>query len=421
MPRIKTTTTLTASTAVAFLALALNARAAELGNETENGKEPELVASAAAPSSASELLSASASHQGPFTFGAYAEVYYQWNFNNPSNGITNFRGFDNRHNSFTISNVAVSAQWDWQNLVGRVALQVGSTPSTYYAAEPSLAGSDGANATSASLWQYIQEAYVGYRFPVGRGLTVLGGIFLSPIGPEGMAIKDNWNWSRSNLFFGLPFYHTGLRLTYPLTDRWSVTLAGYNGWNSVVDNNGEKSVSAQVTYTLPERLAVSLLYFSGVERAQGALEGRAWRHLFDAHATWNVTSRLSLLAHANAGFEPNGFGSSIWVAGAAYARYQLLQPLYLAVRIDAFHEYAPTLGGSTAARIFWSSSWVTSQTATLDYRPHNRVSFRIEYRHDHAAGPQYFGGVVPVALDGVTFVGNRRGQDSLTLGVTGWL
>src|SRR4051812_32111040 len=37
------------------------------------------------------------------TFGGYAEVDYSWNFNQPSNSITNYRGFDNRHNSFTIS------------------------------------------------------------------------------------------------------------------------------------------------------------------------------------------------------------------------------------------------------------------------------------------------------------------------------
>jgi len=51
------------------------------------------------------------------------------NFNNPSNGITNFRGFDNRHNTFSLSNVALDATWDHENLVGRLTLQVGHTAS----------------------------------------------------------------------------------------------------------------------------------------------------------------------------------------------------------------------------------------------------------------------------------------------------
>ena len=70
------------------------------------------------------------SSERPFTLGGYAEALYQWNFNDPSNGITNFRGFDNRHNSFTLSNVALDANWDDGDLIGRLTLQVGHTPST---------------------------------------------------------------------------------------------------------------------------------------------------------------------------------------------------------------------------------------------------------------------------------------------------
>ena len=231
--------------------------------------------------------------QNPFRLGGYVEALYQWNFARPSNGITNFRGFDNRHNSFTLSNIALDVQWDYADLIGRVTLQVGHTPSTYYASEPALSGASGANATNAELWKYVQQAYVGYRFQLDRELTVAAGIFLSPIGPEAMSVWDNWNWSRSNLFFGLPFYHTGARATYSLSEAWSVQLAGYNGWNSVVDNNTEKSVSGQLLYTQPE-LNFAILYFGGVERARGAPEGRGFRHLFDAHVTWHATPRWSL-------------------------------------------------------------------------------------------------------------------------------
>src|SRR5262249_4409978 len=152
------------------------------------------------------------------TIGGYSEVFYQWNFNEPSNGITNYRGFDNRHNAFTIANAVIDAAGSLGPIKGHlvtahVALQIGHTPDTYYLAEPFSPGSAGAGATSTAVWKYIQQANVGYRAPLGCGLLFEGGIFLSPIGPEGMAVKDQWNWSRSNLFFGLPFYHTGLRVS----------------------------------------------------------------------------------------------------------------------------------------------------------------------------------------------------------------
>lgn len=357
----------------------------------------------------------------PFVLGAYAEAFYQWNFNKPSNGITNYRGFDNRHNSFTLSNVALDTQWDYQDLVGRVTLQVSSTPSTYYLSEPTAPGSSGANASGAEQWKYIQQAYVGYRFHVlNRPLTVATGIFLSPIGPESLAVKDSWNWSRSNLFFGLPSYHTGLRATYGLTDAWALTVHVYNGWNSVVDNNGEKSVAAQLTFAGADVVA-SVLYFSGVERPRDAPEGRAWRHDVDANVTWNALPWLSLMAHANGGFEPNDFGVSAWAAGALSARFRLVKDkLFFAIRGDAFYEHVPSNATGSASPIFWPVPWVAEGTATLDYRPHERVSFRLEYRHDHADGNMFFGRKVTGDGDAVPFVANRTSQDTLTVGATTW-
>lgn len=357
--------------------------------------------------------------QRDWSLGGYAEAYYQWNINDPSNGITNYRGFDNRHNSFTISNVAVDAQWDDQKLIGRLVLQVGSTPATYYSAEPSLAGASGANASGTELWRYIQQGYVGYRFGSDRKLSVSAGIFMSPIGPEAMAVRENWTWSRSNLFFGLPFYHTGLRVAYELSDSSTITLHGYNGWNSVVDNNAEKTLGLQWTYTRPG-LSFSVLYLGGVERSTGAPEGPAWRNDLDAHVTWDVTPKFSMIAHANGGFEHNRFGLSAWAAGALYARVRFTDWLYVAVRGDVFYEHTAQNETGRASPIFWPAPWVGSGTATVDLRPHPRASVRFEYRHDQAGSEMFFGG--NVAGDGGMnpYVMNRRSQDTLTTGVTTW-
>lgn len=365
-----------------------------------------------------QATSASETATPPFVLGGYAEAFYQWNFANPDNGITNARGFDNRHNTFTLANVALDTQWDVSRVVGRVTLQVGHTPSTYYLAEPSAPGSGAANGSDAALWKYVQQAYAGYRFDVGRGLLVTAGLFLSPIGPESVAVKDNWNWSRSDLFFGLPFYHTGLRASYPLDDAWTVNAAVYNGWNSVVDNNAAKSLSAQVTYTDPEVFSASVLYFTGAERASGAAEGDAWRHLLDFYGTWYAQPWLTLMAHADGGVEPNDVGTSAWLAGALYGRARLHPALFAALRADAFYEHVPANGGVSASPIFWPVTWVTSATATLSFEPEKHVSFRLEYRHDHAAGDLYFGGRVPGDGDAVPFAPNRHSQDTVTLGVT---
>ncbi|MFT3925845.1 MAG: outer membrane beta-barrel protein [Myxococcales bacterium] len=372
--------------------------------------------SAPEPSQALEPAAAPAHKPPAFRLGAYAEAFYQWNFNRPNNGITNYRGFDNRHDTFTLSNVALDALWDYHDIFGRLTLQVGHTPSTYYMSEPDKRGSSGANASNAALWKYVQQAYLGYRFV--PAFEVAAGLFLSPIGPESMAVRDNWNWSRSNLFFGFPFYHTGARATYALTDAWSFTLAAYNGYNSVVDNNFRKSLSTQLNYT-SRTLSAQLLYFGGVERSNGSPEGQPWRNLFDAHATWTITDRVSLIGQATSGFEPNRIGRDRWIAGALYARVKLLSVLYLAARGDAFYEHAPRVDGVRTGAIFWPVTWLAEGTGTLDYRPHEQISFRLEYRHDQASGRMYFGGAVGETPDGA-YVPNRRAQNTVTIGGTAW-
>jgi hypothetical protein len=353
-------------------------------------------------------------------FSGYVEAFWQWNFNEPSNFITNFRGFDNRHNIFTIDNVVLDATGTFERVSARFALQVGNTPETYYSAEPVWRATSGAGPSGPDVWKFIQQANVGYKAPIGRGLQLDAGIFLSPIGPESLAVKDDFNWSRSNLFFGLPFYHTGIRATYPLTDRWSVQAMLCNGWNSVVDDNIQLSLEGMVTYSVPDKVTMNLLYFGGVERPQNAPEGAPWRNLFDANLTWSPTKWFSTILHGDAGFEPNNFGTSGWAAGAASFRFQPLPWMYLSARADAFYEWIPSNALGTATPLFWGGSrWVSSQTATFDVRPNEHMSVRVEYRHDQSEAPIYFAGNVSTDAAG-NFITNARAQNTVTVGALAW-
>lgn len=405
--------------AAAEAALAAEAKArADEADEAEAAKAAKAAAEATETAEAAETAPAPTETPTPtpaLAIAATIESYYQWNFNQPDNGITAFRGFDNRHNAFTLSNAAVDAQGAIGDVSGRLTLQIGSTPSTYYLAEPALAGSSSANATSAELWKFLQQAYVGYRLPVLAGLQLQAGLFLSPIGPEGMLVKDNFNFSRSNLFFGLPFYHTGARGTLSFSDTLSTTIAVYNGWNNVVDNNAAKSISVQLAYAVPNEISASLLYFGGHERADDAPEGFAWRHLLDANATITVNEWLQVQVQGNVGAEPNAFGVSSWAAASAATRIKPRDWLAFALRVDGFYEVAAKNDDGEAGRIFWPVDWVTSPTLTMEVLPVDHVSLRLEVRHDRAAGPMFFGDNVNAAGDA-----DRSDQTTLTAGAIAW-
>jgi hypothetical protein len=395
---------------IAVLILLLTVPAARSGAQQPPPVEP---GPAAATAPAPDL--------GKVTFGGYVEAFYSDNFNTPSNRITNFRGFDNRESTFTLSNLDLSAAWEKGAASGKISLQVGHTPDTYYLAEPAFPGTSATSATDASTWKYVQEAWVGYKAPIGNGVLFKGGLFLSPIGAEAIAVKDNWNWSRSNLFFGLPFYHTGLSATSDLSKEWTMTLMICNGWNTVVDDNRDKSVDLEATFKPSGTLTVHGLYFGGVERPTGAPEGSPWRNLFDLYATWDATPALSFILSGDAGWEDNRFGTSSWEAAAAYVRVKLSPKWSVAGRADVFREHVPSNAEGTASAIFWPADRVASQTLTLDFHPQDNISIRLEGRHDGATGDMYFQD--RVQGDGSTaspYIPNAKAQTTLTLGVTSW-
>lgn len=353
--------------------------------------------------------------------GGWVEAYYAWSFNKPSNRIIDLRGFDNRHNSANLSNAVLDIAGEWEGVHADLTLQWGSTPATYYLGEPvAPAVGTGVGLQDATLWRALQKANFGYRIPVGAGLDVSAGLFLSPVGVESLAVKDNWLYSRTNLFCGYPFYHTGLRASYPLSDH--VTLVGWvvNGWNTLLDNNDEKSFITQAQITLGDAFQGSMGYVGGVERPRGAPEGRAWRHLLDLNGTFAATPWLAFQGQTTGGFEQNEFGTSAFFGGILAMRVTPVDWLAVALRGDFFWEKVATNDSGTASAIFWPVEWMSSFTAGLRLTPQDHLAVHLEYRRDWAAGNAFFRGQVEGDGLSTPFVRNADTQDTATLGATAW-
>jgi hypothetical protein len=365
-------------------------------------------------------------HDFVLTIGGYVETGFTWSFNEPWNGLIAWRGFDNRHATFTLANVALPLRFELDRVYVAVTLQWGNTPDTYYLAEPADPtalgpASVGVGPSSAATWRFLQEAYFGWNAPLLDGIAIEGGLFLSPVGSEALAIRAGWHWSRTNLFYGLPFYHTGIRLRTPLSSEWTLNAGVFNGWNSVLDNNEEKSGAIWVGYDTTE-LSAQILYFGGVERLNGN-----WRSTFDAWVRWSPLPWLSFRLHGDAGFEPVSGAPdddpvNWWAAGMLSVRVLPLDWLAIAVRADVFADHAP--GDLASLRIFWPTTpLMASQTVTLQLMPDPHVSFFVEYRHDHAepdpsfiTSGSFFDGTMP--FPGGPAGPTSNSQDTLTLGAT---
>lgn len=349
--------------------------------------------------------------------GGYLEMYDAWNFREPSNGVTNLRGFDDRHASLTLQNALIEATWTKGPLTGRIALQAGDEADAFYSFEPRIGAAGSAPSSGPTEWRHIQEAWVAWKVPCSK-IELAGGIFLSPIGPEVVAVKDDWNWSRSNLYFLLPYYHSGVRAKLPVADSgWSLIGAVYNGWNNAIDDNNSPSIDLIAAWQKGDWTA-QVQYFGGIQRSPGAPEGQPWRHLGDAYVQGPIVDKLSFIVHGDAGFESTSFGDAEWAAIAGYLKYDVRKNVFVAARGDFFHETRP----DGAAPIFLPSGveWVTSGTATISWRPTDGLDLRAEYRHDSASDDAYFGGTVLTDLTTGNAIANRRAQDTVTGGFIAW-
>ena len=136
-----------------------------------------------------------------------------------------------------------------------------------------------ANEPRPDVYRHIWQAYGTYVFPVGRGLQTDFGKFASNLGYETNYAKDNNHFSRAYLFNFLPFYHSGLRVTLPVSDKVTLMYMLTNGIQQTEDFNDFKSnhVTAIVKPVGDLTWTINYLLRPGAARRREA--GRARRVL----------------------------------------------------------------------------------------------------------------------------------------------
>ncbi len=101
----------------------------------------------------------------------------------------------------------------------------------------------------------LREAFMTTTLPLGAGLQIKGGLFVTPLGTEviptpGSYNLGNENISRSFLFnYGVPLRHLGITLSYPVLKTLTVTMGPVTGWDDPHDNTGGVSFLGGVNLT----------------------------------------------------------------------------------------------------------------------------------------------------------------------------
>jgi hypothetical protein len=258
----------------------------------------------------------------------------------------------------------------------------------------------------------LEQAYVTYKADVGRGLDLYAGKFVTLLGAEVLESVSNYNISRSILFgYAIPFTHTGVRATYPITDKISVTGGVNNGWDNNDDTNHGFSYEGQVAWKPNDDFFFAV---NGIWGPEQVGRERHKRGVIDVVATWNPTDKLTLIGNWDWGHEtgidrvfensvytfvdPDGAGgmpgqivlltdmrtartTAQWWGGALVANYEFTDRFGIAGRGEFFYDSDGFRTG--LPQHLWEFTvtphfWVTPKLLT-----------RVEFRSDHSS-KKYF-------------------------------
>ena len=356
-------------------------------------------APAAAPAEAPKTTIASL--LGPTSLSGFVDAYYGFNFNHPASLDNDLQFFDQKTNQFGLNMVELvvdKAPDATAGEVGRtgyhVSLGYGQAMNAVNSSEP---------VTGVSFDQYLKEAYFSYLAPVGKGLQVDIGKFVTPAGAEVIETKDNWNYSRSLLFYyAIPYFHFGARAKYTFNDRW--TLYGYlvNGWNNVVSDNSGKTYGAILNWNPNKKVSIAENYLAGPQAdALAPNPNSNWRQLSDTVITYTPNAKLSLMLNADYGrgdrvYTPTGTGMVAgpvvdWWGTAAYAKYAWNDKSNFALR---YEYYGDPNGFTVFAGTPFSGTdqHVQEITATYTHMITNVLMTRLEYRGDFSPVPIFHKG-----------------------------
>jgi len=311
--------------------------------------------------------------------GAFLDVGYLQDSNDPANHLFRTRGTTPRVDEFNVDMAAVYARktptsasrWGLEATAqgGEDALAFGFSPTA-----PNISGANGL--------RHLGPTDFSYLVPAGRGLTVQAGIFNSLIGYDSLYAKDNFTYTRPWCADFTPYLMLGANVAYPFTEKLAVTGFAVNSYFHLSHPNDVPNMGGQVAYAISPRVSVKETVLTGPNQADTSL-GR-WRVLSDTIVE-RKTGRLTTAGELQLATETladTGERAS-WVA--------LQFPVHVAFKGPWSVSLRPELARDPSGRYTGVQQTVAAFTSGIEYRAvgHGAQAIaRLEYRYDHSTGAE---------------------------------
>lgn len=357
---------------------------------------------------------------------AFADAYYNYNFNQPNDNTHTISSSIGRSNEITLNMLSIGIESNYKNMIGRLWLQYGQMGSIVQDLDGT--GGHGRN-TSINNLKYIREAAAGYHFDKWYGINVEAGIFMSYIGLESYVLNENWCYQRSMPCDFTPFYFQGARIQAFPSKKLKQEIWLLNGWQSYNSWNKQLALGSSTYWRPNEDLQlVANFYFAGHDTRSNpgvmrfhhdhSVVGRYYKN-----RNSKGISQAAISVNNHYGFQSGNRikASDNYFMGTSIAHRTWFNKNKLALTLRG--DYATNPG----AYLAFSPSPVTNNdfndalaagkdlelfqgTATFDIMPNDHVTFRLEYGFRSSNIPYFAGRGGTTSPDGWidTPVGNWR-------------
>ncbi|MBI2985923.1 MAG: porin [Deltaproteobacteria bacterium] len=325
------------------------------------------------------------------SISGFLDTSYTWSSNRPGFGSSDdisLRVFDQDHNEVVFNHFNLTLEKpekDWGMGLKLVA-DFGRTAellreATLWGSKLQVPGVNGGEPSAE-----LREAFITFTLPIGKGLQVKGGKFVTLMGTEVIPApgSPNPNISRSYLFgFAIPFTHTGVLFSYPVMDMLTLMAGPVTGWDNPHDNNRQPSFHGGFTFTPAELFSLTTSVMDGPEQKHHS--GRN-RFTFSNVATIKPMSALTLFLEYTYGHEDKVTASlrdGTWQGLAAIASYDWTERFNTAVRGEFFRD---SDGVRTGGDLLGTHEDVRlgELTLTAAYKFTAKLLGRVEVRQDSA-------------------------------------
>ena len=236
----------------------------------------------------------------------------------------------------------------------------------------------------------LLPAYVMLGIPVGTGITIEAGKFVSPLGFETIDPTQNMFYTHSYEFsYGKPYTQTGALVKYTFSDpstanNLTVTAGITRGWNqSTYDNNGDPDGVFQLhddAGTIDWTLNL-LVGPEGVLPYGPADDSHLWV-VPEAILNWRASDQFTISGDLLYG---DATELTQWFSAALYLKYQIIPQLAVNTRFEYYHDGKGVTTGVGGNDInYWEATVGMGVTPLPDNPFFKSLTIRPEVRYDYA-------------------------------------